>query len=172
MGAYESNYVEVALKFTPKVLNPKSKGKWLKAHIVLPEYYDVNHLDVNSPAKLYPHSIESDYVYAFVNEEGLVEVEIGFKRSAFCGVEIDNSQTEGIVIGKLTTGEDFYGVGTIEIMDKSLEYVALLSNYWLEPVCSEPDWCDSLDFNHDTVVNFVDYAMMLNECCVEIITDN
>jgi hypothetical protein len=48
MGAFEANYIEVAMKFTPQALNLRSKGKWLKAHLVLPEGFDVNDVDTNT----------------------------------------------------------------------------------------------------------------------------
>ncbi|MHC4647068.1 MAG: choice-of-anchor Q domain-containing protein, partial [Planctomycetota bacterium] len=37
MGAYEANYVEAWMKFTPQALNPGSEGRWMKLHFVLPE---------------------------------------------------------------------------------------------------------------------------------------
>ena len=158
MGAYESNYIEVALKFTPQTLNPKSRGKWIKAHIVLPEGFEVENVDVNCPAKIWPLGIESEYINPFIDEDGLVEIEIGFERAAFCGVEIDNSPVEIIVIGTLTTGQDFYGIDTIRIIDKSLERIAFLSSRWLNSGCRKPDWCDGSDLNQDSIVNLVDFA--------------
>jgi hypothetical protein len=54
MGAYEANYVEVAMKFTPQALNPGSRANWMKAHFVLPEEYSVGDVDVNRPAVVQP----------------------------------------------------------------------------------------------------------------------
>jgi len=164
MGAYESDYIEFPMKFTPHALNPISHGKWVKVHLVLPEGFDINDVDVNSPAKLWPFGIGSEYIDAFINEEGLVEIEIGFERVVFCGVEIDNSPIEVIVIGKLTTGQDFYGKDTIRIIDKSLEHIILLSSHWLDPDCGKPDWCDGADLNEDYVVNLIDFAMFDGSC--------
>ena len=169
MGAYESNYIEFPMKFTPQVLNPGSKGNWVKAHFVLPEGFNVNDVNVSSPAKLWPLGIESDYMNVFINEDDLVEIEVGFDRVAFCGVEIDNSPLEVIVIGKLTIGQDFYGTDTIRIIDKTLEFLAGLAAHWLEADCGKPDWCSGLDLNQDSAVNFVDFAIS-DGCCIEIVT--
>jgi hypothetical protein len=89
MGAHEFHIppLEVPMKFTPQVFNPGSEGDWFKLHFVLPDGYDINDVDLNAPAQCTlmdtGEMIESDYVNAFVNEEGLLEVEAGFERSAF-----------------------------------------------------------------------------------------
>ncbi len=38
----------VKIKFTPQTLNPKSKGKWVRATIRLPNGYDASQIDLNS----------------------------------------------------------------------------------------------------------------------------
>ncbi|MHC4625093.1 MAG: choice-of-anchor Q domain-containing protein, partial [Planctomycetota bacterium] len=85
MGAYEFFMppVEVALRFTPEAVNPGSKGKWVKAHFVLPEGYAVDDVDTNSPAKItepFEPDVESEYMNVFINEDGLVEIEAAFGR--------------------------------------------------------------------------------------------
>ncbi|MBA7652717.1 hypothetical protein ES703_60556 [subsurface metagenome] len=168
MGAFEANYIEVAMKFTPQALNPDSQGKWVKAHLVLPDGFAVEDVDVNTPAKLCPLGIESDYINAFINEDDLVEIEIGFDRAAFCG-RTDYGPADVIVIGLLTTGQYFYGTDTIRIITNNLEYLAVFASYWLDEDCGAPDWCSGFDLDRNSVVNFIDFAM-LDNCCVEIIT--
>jgi len=168
MGAYESNYIEVAMKFTPQALNLKSKGKWLKASFVLPEEFSVEDVNTNTPAVIAPIGIESDHINVFINEEGLVEIEAAFRRYDFCGSAISNDGIEVIVIGLLNSGQNFYGTDTIKIIDKSLEYVAVLAAHWLDADCSQPDWCGGADLDQDSVVNFVDFALF-DSCCIEVV---
>ena len=170
MGVYEANYVEVAMKFTPKVLNLHSKGKWIKAHLVLPEGFDVNDVDANTPAVIAPLGIESEYMNVFINGDGLVEIEAAFKRADFCGLVTSDDDTEVMVIGLLTSGQQFYGTDTIRITNNHIEYLAVLSSHWLQTDCGPPDWCNEADLNADSVVNFVDFAM-LDGCCIEVVTD-
>jgi len=170
MGAYEANYVETAMKFTPQALNLKSKGKWLKAHFVLPEGFLSEDVDTNTPAVIAPLGITSDHIKVLINEDGLVEIKAAFSHSDFCGSATSNDGTEVIVIGLLNSGQNFYGTDTIRIIDKSFEYVAVLAAHWLEAGCVEPDWCSGADLDQDTVVNFVDFALF-DGCCIEVIEE-
>ena len=158
------------MKFTPKVLNLHSKGKWIKAHLVLPEGFDVNDVDANTPAVIAPLGIESEYMNVFINGDGLVEIEAAFKRADFCGLVTSDDDTEVMVIGLLTSGQQFYGTDTIRITNNHIEYLAVLSSHWLQTDCGPPDWCNEADLNADSVVNFVDFAM-LDGCCIEVVTD-
>ncbi|MHC4397222.1 MAG: right-handed parallel beta-helix repeat-containing protein [Planctomycetota bacterium] len=170
MGAYEAMLppIEVPMKLTPQALNPTSKGRWLKAHLVLPEGFAVEDVDTDTPALLEPLSIESEYMNVFINEDGLVEIETAFSRSDFCGSLTSNEPVEVNVTGLLTTGQQFYGTDTLRITNNYLEYLAVLSSYWLRTDCSKPHWCDGADLNADSVVNFVDFAL-LDGCCIEVI---
>jgi parallel beta-helix repeat protein len=170
MGAYEPNYIEVAMKFTPQALNPGSQGNWVKAHFVLPEEFLPEYVDTNTPAVIAPFGIESDHINVFTNEDGLVEIEAAFSRSDFCSSATSDDVTEVIVIGLLNSGQNFYGTDTIRIIDKSLEYVAVLTAHWLEADCGKSDWCDGFDLDHNGVVNFVDFALT-DGCCIEIIRE-
>jgi hypothetical protein len=168
MGAFEANYIEVAMKFTPQALNPGSKGNWVKAHFVLPEGYTVDDVDVNTPAKLCPFGIKSAYMNVFINEDGLVEIEAAFDRADFCGAVTDNNPIDVTVVGLLTSGQRFYGTDTIRIINNNLKYLAVLTSYWLEAGCGRPDWCDGTDLDQNAVVDFVDFAMF-DGCCIEVV---
>jgi len=160
MGAYEMlPWVKVPMKFTPQALNCNSKGKWVKAHFVLPAEFTVGDVDANSPAKIEPLGIESDYMNVFINEDGLVEVEAAFERAAFCDAAGCGS-IEMTVVGLLTNGQYFYGTDTIEIIKNSLECLAVLSSRWLEMNCGKPDWCNGFDADQDTTVNLKDFAII------------
>ena len=160
--------IEVQMKFTPKALNPRSKGKWLKAHFVLPEGFTIDDVDAGTPAVIAMLGIESEYMNVFINEDGLVEIEAAFSRSDFCVSLLSDYTTEVTVIGLLTTGQRFYGTDTIRIINNKLEQLAVFSSYWLEADCGKPHWCGGADLNEDSVVNFIDFAL-LAPCCIEVI---
>ena len=157
--------LEVSMHFTPRVLNPKSKGKWVKAHLILPEGFTAGDVNTNSPARIIePFTAESVYMDVF--EDGLVKIMAAFDRAVFCS---NGSMLEDIVvIARLTTGQYFYGTDTIRIKTNNLEYLAVLISHWLAADCGEPDWCAGADLNRDSVVDFIDFAFF-DGCCLEFI---
>jgi hypothetical protein len=169
MGAYEFSMppIEVSMKFTPQSFNPGSQGRYVKAHIVLPEGFTVEDVDTNAPATLQPHSIHSAYINAFVNESGLTELEIGFDRSAFCNLPSFDGTVR--VEGSLTSGLRFCGTDTIRITNNTLKSLAGVASCWLQNACFDLPSCGEFDFNQDCLVNFPDFAR-LETCCVEITT--
>jgi len=162
--------IEVPMKFTPQALNPGSKGKWVKAHFVLPEGFTVEDVDTNTPALIEPGGIESDYINVFINEDSLVELEIGFDRSAFCGAGIDYGPAEITVVGRLTSGQYFFGTDTVRIIANNLEYLDVFTSYWLEEDCGKPDWCGGVDLDQNAVVDFIDFALF-DGCCIEVVRE-
>ncbi len=159
--------LKVPMHFTPRSLNPKSKGKWIKAHLVLPEGFSVEDVNTNSPARLIePFMADSNYMDVFINEDGLVKIMAAFDRAVFCS---NGSMLEDIVvIAQLTTGQYFYGTDTIRIKTNNLKYLAVLTSHWLAGDCGEPDWCAGADLNRDSVVDFIDFAFF-DGCCLEFI---
>jgi len=107
--------IEAAMKFTSQTVHYSSKGKWVKAHFVLPEEFSPEDVDINEPALVRPMEIESHHINVFVNDEGVVELEVAFDREAFCGTVTDNNSVEVTVICSFTTGQYFYGSDTIRI---------------------------------------------------------
>jgi hypothetical protein len=171
MGAYEfAPAIEMPMHFTPQALNPGSRGKWLKAHFVLPEGFVVEDVDANVPATLEPVGIESDYINVFADKGrfGEVGVEIGFDRAAICGAGIDYGPAEVTVMGRLSDCRYFYGTDTIRIITSNLKYLAVLASHWLEGGCGVPDWCGGVDLDRNSVVDFVDFVL-LDGCCIEVI---
>ena len=169
MGAYEFFVppIEVPMKFTPQVINPLSKGNWIKGHFVLPAEYSVEDVDANQPAFLQPIGITSCYMNVYYNDEGLVEVEVAFDRSEFCNQGFDELVLEVRVLCSFTSGLKFYGTEDIKIIDKTFQRLAGLAYYWLVQTCEEPDWCEDFDINMDGSVNFLD-LVLLDGCCVEL----
>lgn len=166
MGAYELGLlpIEVPMKLVPQSLNPGSHGKWVKAHFVLPEGFSVEDVDTSRPAEFEQFQIMSESMEVSV-KDGLVAVVAVFDRSAFC--DIGPFEGEIAVVGYLTSGRRFRGTDTIKILKNKLKHLAVVASNWLS-VCSAPDWCDGADLDQDSVVNFVDVAL-LDGCCFEVI---
>jgi predicted outer membrane repeat protein/parallel beta-helix repeat protein len=169
MGAYELGLVpiEVPMKLVPQALNPGSHGNWVKAFFVLPGGFEVEDVDTSRPAEVEQFQLASEYMEVFLNEEGLVAVVAVFDRSAFCS--IGPLEGEIAVVGYLTSGRRFRGTDTIKIVTSKIKHLAVLASNWLS-FCNSPDWCDGADLDQDSVVNFVDIAL-LDGCCFEVIED-
>jgi hypothetical protein len=161
---------QVPLKFTPHSFNPTSQGRWIKAHLVLPEGFAADHVDTNTPAVLtfIGRSVPSDHIDVFINDEGLVELEITFGRSVFC--HIGSAQGIARVTGLFTDGSYFRGEDTIKVVDNTFKHLAVLSAYWLQTGCAAPDWCEGFDLDGDGAVNFADLALF-NPCCIEFLVE-
>jgi hypothetical protein len=171
MGADEFVPVtQVPLKFTPRSFNPTSQGRWIKAHLVLPEGFATDDVDTNTPAVLsfIGRSVPSDHMDVFINDEGLTELEITFGRSVFCS--IGSAQGVVRVTGLFTDGSYFRGEDTIKVVDNTFRHLAVLSAYWLQSDCSEPDWCEGFDLDGNGVVNLADLALF-NPCCIELLEE-
>jgi predicted outer membrane repeat protein len=164
MGAYEMvTRIEVTMRFTPQVLNCNSKGKWIKAHFILPASIMVEDVDYNISGRIGPLGIESDHMDVFADEDGLVRIEMAFDRTAFCDGLTEGASMEITVKGFLTNGHYFYGKDTIIIIDNIFEHLAFLSSQWLRADCSKPDWCSGADLDQDSVVNLFDYAIIADQ---------
>jgi hypothetical protein len=116
MGAYEYlPAVQAEMTLKPHSLNCASKGRWVKAHIVLPEGYLPEDVDINTPAVAEPPDVESEYMKVFASGKGAFTVEIAFDRAAFCDALTDTGEVQVTVTGSLTTGQYFYATDTIKI---------------------------------------------------------
>jgi hypothetical protein len=163
MGAYESYWppIECPMDFRPKAVNLRSRGKWIKAHFVLPAGYTIEDVDTNTPATIVELGLHSEHVRAF-SEGGLVKVEAAFDRREFCRA----GPFEGLVTveGTLANGRRFQGAESIKIVGRDFRLLAALAAYWLVADCGRPDWCGGSDLNRDSIVDFADFAL-LNSCC-------
>ena len=170
MGVYEFEppTMEVAMKFTPQALNPGSQGNWIKAHFVLPEGFGVDDVDADTPAMLEPLGIESEEMNVFINDAGLVEIEAAFYRSDFCATDIVDDSMELIIRGRFTSGQYFYGSDSVKITSNHLEFLAVLSQHWLETGCDQANWCKGADLNQDNTVNLIDLGLY-EDCLVETV---
>ncbi|MHC4361460.1 MAG: alkaline phosphatase, partial [Planctomycetota bacterium] len=162
--------IEIPMRFTPQVLNPDSQGNWLKAHLILPDGISAADVDINTPAKLWPLGIESDYINVFVDEDefGGTGVEIGFDRSSFCEAVGNYGPAEVTVLGRLVSGKYFSGVDIIRIIANDPEYLGRLCSYWLQESCRPDDWCGGADADRNSEIDFTDFALF-DSCCIQVL---
>ncbi|MHC4110313.1 MAG: GLUG motif-containing protein [Planctomycetota bacterium] len=162
--------MQVPLKLTPRTLNCRSKGNWVKAHLTLPEGFTVADVDSNRPAVLHSFGFESAPLYVFVNKNELVEIEAAFEREAVCSLAGDWPEVL-TVAGFLADGNIFLGTSTVKIIHPGMKVIEELASCWLQGDCVHPTWCDGMDMNRDSLVNLLDYALLMN-IKVEFVTDN
>ncbi|MFC1739804.1 hypothetical protein ACFL1G_12270 [Planctomycetota bacterium] len=167
IGAFEfmESPLEVPMNFTPTTQNHNRKGRWVKAHFVLPEVFDFEDVDVDCPVKIIePLELECDHMNIFVNEEGLVEIEAAFDQNDFYTVGVSGGTVEIVVTGMFFQGPYFIGTDIVRIINiKNLEHLSLFLSHWLDLNCNEPDWCNGSDFNQDSIVNFEDFTLFAQD---------
>ncbi|UCC21415.1 MAG: hypothetical protein JSW23_06240 [Planctomycetota bacterium] len=109
--------VELEMNFVPAMLNCQSKGRWVKAHIVLPEGYLPEDVDVNSPMGAEPVGVESEWIEVVDEGDGNYGIVAAFDRAGFCGALGGDAEKELAVTveGVFTDGVEFYGTDTIKL---------------------------------------------------------
>jgi hypothetical protein len=161
--------MQVPMKLTPGTLNCRSEGNWVKAHITLPEGVIVADVNSNIPAVLHSLGFQSTPLYVFENKDKLVEIEAAFEREAVCSLTGDWPEAL-TVAGFLSDGNIFLGTSTVRIIHPGMKVIEELASCWLNADCVQPDFCDGIDMNRDSLVNLPDYALLLNSR-VEFVTD-
>ena len=161
--------MKVSMKLTPRTLNCRSYGNWVKAHLILPEGFTIADVDSNRPAVLHSFGFESAPLYVFVNKDKLVEIEAAFEREAVCSL-VDNWPQELTVAGFLADGSMFLGTSNVRIIHPGMNVIEELAWYWLNADCVHPYFCNGIDMNRDSIVNLADYALLMN-INVEFVTD-
>jgi len=164
IGAHEYQVppFDVPMKLTPRVLNPDSKGKWIKAHFILPEGFDVNDVAPNTPAVLQPCGFESDHIDAFLNDANLVAIDIAFDRKDFANIELPAGPIEVTVTASFNNGRTYRGIDIITLKPNKFQNILRFTSAWLTSDCTAPDWCNGLDLNHDSLINFKDIQTYLS----------
>jgi hypothetical protein len=153
--------MRVPMKLTPVSLNCRSEGNWVKAHLTLPQGFTVEDVDPDRPAVLHSFGFQSLPPYVFVNKDKVVEIEATFERQAACSLAGDWPE-EFKVAGFLADGNIFLGTSNIRIIHPGMKVIEDLAWYWLNPDCVHPDFCNEIDMNKDSIVNLLDYALLLN----------
>ena len=159
MGAQEFFIppVEVPMKLTPRTLNLTGKGKWVKAHLVLPETFAV--ADVNSiflPRIFQPFNLQCHHMNVFLNDHGVVQVEAAFDRADFCRLAQPEKILEIQIEGSFTDCRYFNATDTIRILNVAPAHLVAIASHWLQERCTAPHFCGRSDINTDGVVNFLD----------------
>ncbi|KPL23903.1 MAG: hypothetical protein AMJ75_05065 [Phycisphaerae bacterium SM1_79] len=72
-------------------------------------------MDSNILGRIDSLGIEADYMDVFVDEDGLVRVDMAFDRAALCERLTESGFVEITVRGFLTNGHSFYGTETIKV---------------------------------------------------------
>lgn len=161
--------MNVPMKLTPRILNCRSQGNWVKAHLTLPEGFTVADVDSNRPAVLHSFGFQSTPLYVFVNVNELVEIEAAFEREEVCSLA-GNWPEALTVAGFLADGNIFLGTSTVRMIAPGMKLIEELAWYWLNADCVQPDFCNDIDMNRDSIVNLLDYALLMN-IEVEFVTD-
>jgi len=151
--------MQVPMKLTPRTLNCRSYGSWVKAHLTLPEGFTVEDVDSNRPAVLHSFGFESAPLDVFVNEDELVEIEAAFEREVVCSLAGDWPQML-TVAGFLTDGNIFLGNSNVRVITPGMKEVQELAYYWLSADCNPGNMCNGMDLNGDSIVNFMDFALL------------
>jgi hypothetical protein len=153
--------IQVPMKLTPHTLNCRSEGNWVKAHITLPQGFTVADVNSDRPAVLHSFGFQSTPLYVFVNKDKVVEIEAAFERQAVCSLA-GNWPDELTVAGFLADGNVYLGTSNVRINHPGMKVIEDLANYWLNADCVHPTWCDGIDMNRDSLVNLLDYALLMN----------
>jgi len=153
--------MQVPMKLTPRTLNCRSQGNWVKAHLTLPQGFTVEDVDPNRPAVLHSFGFESLPLYVSVNENERVQIDAAFERETVCSLAGDWSAAL-TVAGFLTDGNIFLGTSKVRMVTPGANDIEELALYWLNADCVQPDFCDGFDMNRDSLVNFPDYSLFLN----------
>ncbi|MHC4216544.1 MAG: hypothetical protein ACYSWP_24610, partial [Planctomycetota bacterium] len=168
MGPFEFFWppLQVDMKLTPQSLNPTSQGNWVKAHFVMPQTITEEDIDINTPVFVTPLAIESTYMNIFLNADGLVAIEAGFNRNNFANAlaPLTSSEHSCDIKGILLSGQPFYGTTSFKITNNIFNHLDILTSWWLNTDCTEPDFCGGFDFNRDGIVNFIDLALLNGQC--------
>ncbi|MDH4240175.1 MAG: hypothetical protein OEW48_11485 [Phycisphaerae bacterium] len=157
--------MQVPMKLTPVSLNCRSEGKWIKAHITLPEGFTVADVNSERPAVLHSFGFQSAPLYVFINKDKVVEIEAAFERQAICSLTGDWPQAL-TVAGFFADGNIFLGTSNVRIIHPGLKVIEELASCWLQGDCVYPE----TDMNRDSLVNLLDYALLMN-IEVEFVTD-
>lgn len=109
--------LEVAMKFTPQTLNCKSKGKWVKAHIKLPQGFTGKNVDKQATATLEPFGLPATRVQ--VSSDKGSKVTLSFDRGTLARKLIGdpNETVEVTAVGQLKSGRFFFGTDTIRVLN-------------------------------------------------------
>jgi hypothetical protein len=143
MGAYESNHIEAHLYILPIVINRHSQQQRIWALLRPPDGIAKDDIDGDTPLLLYPDEIEptNQYILPLSHRPKRVSIIAYFDKHDLTDVISNNGKVELKLVGRLKTGQYFYGTDTIRINTHDLLCLASLASHWLDTDCTAPDWC-------------------------------
>lgn len=107
--------LECNLKIAPSAINVRSEGLNILAGIRFPDGFTAADADNDAPLRLYPGGIQATGRWTAGGEADHVNLFVFFDKDALSG-EVQNGPTELTVVGKLRTGQLFYGRDTIKVI--------------------------------------------------------
>ena len=113
--------LESQLLVLPRIINHRSRQKYILAWVRLPEGITKRQIDTDQPLLLYPGGVEALHQYTFQSRRrGVRQTNIlaFFDKSGLMEAVPDSGQVELQAVGKLKTGQYFYGTDTIRIIGR------------------------------------------------------
>jgi hypothetical protein len=105
-------FVEVQVNIRPKTLNLASRGKWITAHIQLPESHNV--ADVDPFTIVLEGEIQPDWLWCNERQNTII---LKFNRSELQDL-LQPGRVELTISGAFENGTEFGGTDTIRVIDK------------------------------------------------------
>ena len=111
--------IEARLKIIPQTINRHSQGRHIWAHIRLPAGIAEDQIDMSEPLLLYPGSIAaSNQRVTHSHSQADVRTSILglFDKAALTDAVTDDGPAELQVVGRLMTGQYYYGCDTVTVI--------------------------------------------------------
>jgi len=111
--------IEACLKIVPQMINRHSRARHIWAHIRLPAGIAEDQIDMSEPFFLYPGSIAaSNQRVTHSNNQADVRTSIFalFDKAALMDAVTDDGPVELQVVGRLMTGQYYYGCDTVTVI--------------------------------------------------------
>ena len=111
--AFTEKPIEAQVRITPKILNIKSHGRWVTAHIFLPEPYNEKNIDINS-VELWYNGVFVQAEWGIATKHSLM---VKFPRDKIIEMLKGEEGPVELRVTGLVNGIEFYGTDTITIID-------------------------------------------------------
>jgi hypothetical protein len=120
MGAYEAiATTQGELIILPRTINRTSRRETISAVLRLPESIITDDIDVDEPLVVFPGAVEAagqSIIPPGKAAQSSVKIHAVFDKADLLAAMPDNGEVELTVVGRLNTGEYFYGTDTVRII--------------------------------------------------------
>ena len=110
--AFTEKPIEAQVRITPKILNIKSRGRWVTVHILLPEPYKEKNIDINS-VKLWYNGDFVEAEWGIATKRFLL---VGFSRNKVVEMLDGEKGLVELTVTGLVNSIEFYGTDTITVI--------------------------------------------------------